>query len=167
MKLNANETMFLSITEVDEMKQRYLVCLAAPPHIVSDGLWHGSSQNTRTPIRSFLPLFELQVLLIFALTQICRLLLMPFKVPLFISQMMVSSVFCVHILYVYMYLCSSICLFTCMDAGWVNSAGSFCWGATGVVHEGAVSLWNSRHHHNSNIDGFCAFHLHKRCADGF
>ncbi|XP_014521686.1 cation/H(+) antiporter 15-like [Vigna radiata var. radiata] len=91
MALNASETMFLSITEVDERRQRYEVCLDAPPHIVSDGLWR-SPQNTRTPMRSFLPLFELQVLLIFVITQICRLILMPFKVPLFISQMMAGLI---------------------------------------------------------------------------
>lgn len=104
--LNANETMFLSITEVDERRQRYQVCLDAPPHIVSDGLWRSRSQNPRTPMRSFLPLFELQVLLIFALTQICRLILVPFKVPLFISQMMVCpclNKFC--ILRAYLYIC--------------------------------------------------------------
>ncbi|KHN44483.1 Cation/H(+) antiporter 3 [Glycine soja] len=60
MNLNPNGTMFLSITTVDEATHRYMVCLhATPPHIVSDGLW-GSGATNRKPVKSFLPLFELQ-----------------------------------------------------------------------------------------------------------
>ncbi|CAJ1848913.1 unnamed protein product [Sphenostylis stenocarpa] len=91
MNFYANETAFLSVTEVDERSRRYQVCYAAPPHIVSDGLWR-SKPNTRSPMKSFLPLFELQVLLIFVVTQICRLLLLPLKLPLFISQMMAGLI---------------------------------------------------------------------------
>jgi len=165
MAINASETMFLSITQVDERRQKYEVCLDAPPHIVSDGLWRSSPQNTRTPMRSFLPLFELQVLLIFAITQICRLILMPFKVPLFISQMMV----CLnqHLFFLQLIVCIHEMMNLFVYTGWANSASSFCGGTSGVVHEGAVSVWNSRHHHNNNVDRFCAFHFHKRCADGF
>jgi len=77
MNLNPNGTMFLSITTVDEATHRYMVCLhATPPHIVSDGLW-GSGATNRKPVKSFLPLFELQVLVIFVISQICRLLLKP------------------------------------------------------------------------------------------
>ncbi|TKY47832.1 Cation/H(+) antiporter 4 [Spatholobus suberectus] len=91
MNLNPNETMFRSITTLNETTSRYLVCIDAPPHIVSDGLW-GGGKNGRTPMKSFLPLFELQVLLIFAITQICRLLLKPLGLPIFISQMMAGLI---------------------------------------------------------------------------
>lgn len=88
MNLYSNETVFLSITKFNETS--YQVCYDAPPHTTSDGLW-GGQHNGRTPMKSIFPLFELQVLVIFAITQICRFLLKPLGLPLFISQMMVST----------------------------------------------------------------------------
>ncbi|XP_061369170.1 cation/H(+) antiporter 4-like [Gastrolobium bilobum] len=89
MNYNANETLFKTITKINETW--YNVCYDAPPHTVSDGLW-GGKENGRTPMKSFLPMFELQVLIIFALTQIFRLLLKPLVLPQFISQMMAGLI---------------------------------------------------------------------------
>jgi hypothetical protein len=86
MSINANETLFNSITRLNETG--YKVCYDAPPHIVSDGLW-GGQENGRTPMKSFLPVIELQLLIIFIITQICSFLLKPLRLPLFIPQMMV------------------------------------------------------------------------------
>ncbi|KAK7387621.1 hypothetical protein VNO78_28543 [Psophocarpus tetragonolobus] len=91
MNLNENESMFRTIRSVNESTQRYWVCIDASPHIVSDGLWSNGEAN-RNPMKSFLPLFELQVLLIFGVTQICGLLLTPFRLPPFISQMMAGLI---------------------------------------------------------------------------
>ncbi|KAK7359277.1 hypothetical protein VNO77_01230 [Canavalia gladiata] len=89
MNLRANESLFLSIEKINETT--YNVCSAAPPNIVSDGLW-GGQLNGRTPMKSSLPLFELQVLIIFALTQICHFFLKHFDFPQFISQMMAGLI---------------------------------------------------------------------------
>ncbi|XP_027337591.1 cation/H(+) antiporter 4-like [Abrus precatorius] len=87
--INTNETMYHSIKEVG--LNTYEVCYDAPPHIVSDGLW-AVGERRRSPMKSFLPMFELQVLIIFTITQICRVLLKPLGLPLFISQMMAGLI---------------------------------------------------------------------------
>ncbi|KAK7317153.1 hypothetical protein RJT34_01137 [Clitoria ternatea] len=89
MNLNSNETMFDSIKIIND--NNYMVCYKTPPNIVSDGLW-GGTENGRTPMKSFLPIFELQVLIIFVITQICRFFLKPLRLPLFISQMMAGII---------------------------------------------------------------------------
>ncbi|KAK7331460.1 hypothetical protein VNO77_25685 [Canavalia gladiata] len=91
MNLNPNETMFRSITVMNGSSSTYMVCYDVPPHIGSDGLW-GVGEHSRAPMKSFLPLFELQVLIIFGITQICRFLLMPMRFPLFISQMIAGLI---------------------------------------------------------------------------
>ncbi|KAG5155081.1 hypothetical protein JHK82_013050 [Glycine max] len=89
MNLSANETLFLSVDKIKFFT--YNVCTVAPPNIVSDGLW-GGQLNGRTPFKSSLPLFELQVLVIFAITQICQFLLQSFDFPQFIPQMIVGLI---------------------------------------------------------------------------
>lgn len=89
MNLSANETLFLSVDKIKFFT--YNVCTVAPPNIVSDGLW-GGQLNGRTPFKSSLPLFELQVLVIFSITQICQFLLKSFDFPQFIPQMIVSII---------------------------------------------------------------------------
>ncbi|WJX39389.1 hypothetical protein P8452_26936 [Trifolium repens] len=89
MSINSNYTLFHSVTRLNQTS--YEVCFDAPPHIVSDGLW-GGKENGRTPMRSFFPMFELQVLIIFILTQICSFLLKPLKLPQFIVQMIAGLI---------------------------------------------------------------------------
>ncbi|WJX33323.1 hypothetical protein P8452_21539 [Trifolium repens] len=89
MSINSNYTLFHSVTRLNQTS--YEVCFDAPPHIVSDGLW-GGKENGRTPMRSFFPMFELQLLIIFVLTQICSFLLKPLKLPQFIVQMIAGLI---------------------------------------------------------------------------
>ena len=88
MSINSNDSLFNEIKRLNE--SGYIICLEAPPHIVSDGLW-GGHDNGRRPMKSFLTLFELQLVIIFALTQICSFLLKPLRLPQFLSQMIVSK----------------------------------------------------------------------------
>jgi len=87
MSINSNDTVFYEIKRLNETV--YKICYEAPPHIVSDGLWSGH-ENGRRPMKSFLTLFQLQLVIIFALTQICSFLLKPLRLPKFLSQMIVS-----------------------------------------------------------------------------
>ncbi|CAJ2668218.1 unnamed protein product [Trifolium pratense] len=89
MSINSNYTLFHSVTRLNQSS--YEVCFEAPPHIVSDGLWGGKG-NGRTPMKSFFPLFELQTLIIFVLTQMCSYLLKPLKLPQFIVQMIAGLI---------------------------------------------------------------------------
>ncbi|CAI8597985.1 unnamed protein product [Vicia faba] len=89
MSINSNYTVFNRITRLNETG--YLVCFDAPPHTVSDGLW-SEKENGRTPMKSFLPLFELQVLIIFALTKSTTFVLKPLKLPEFILQMIAGLI---------------------------------------------------------------------------
>ncbi|KAF7802876.1 cation/H(+) antiporter 4-like [Senna tora] len=65
--MNANETLFSVINLVNKTENStvYNVCIDVPPHIVSDGIW-GSHTNSGSPMRSSYPVFELQVIVIFA-----------------------------------------------------------------------------------------------------
>ncbi|XP_045817285.1 cation/H(+) antiporter 4-like isoform X1 [Trifolium pratense] len=89
MSISSNYTLFHSVTRLNQTS--YQVCFDAPPHIVSDGLW-GGKENGRTPIKSFFPMFELQILIIFVLTQVCTILLKPLKLPQFIIQMIAGLI---------------------------------------------------------------------------
>ncbi|CAJ2677470.1 unnamed protein product [Trifolium pratense] len=95
LNLSANQTLFLSIsyfnTSLDSTTLTFNVCSAAPPNIVSDGLW-GGQKNGRVPMKSALPMFEMQVLVIFAITQIFDLFLKRLDFPEFIGQMMAGLI---------------------------------------------------------------------------
>ncbi|KAJ1426073.1 Sodium/solute symporter superfamily [Sesbania bispinosa] len=87
--INHNESLFLNVERINGTS--YQVCYAAPPNIVSDGLWAGELAR-RIPMKSSLPLFELQVLVIFAITQICNFFLKHLDFPQFISQMIAGLI---------------------------------------------------------------------------
>ncbi|AET00111.1 putative cation/H+ exchanger [Medicago truncatula] len=89
MSINSNYTLFNEIKRLNG--PIYKVCFEAPPHIVSDGLW-GGHDNGRRPMKSFLTLFELQLIIIFALTQICSFLLKPLRLPQFLPQMIAGLI---------------------------------------------------------------------------
>ncbi len=88
MSINSNDTLLYEIKRLNETI--YTVCIESPPPIVSDGLW-GDHVNGKGPMKSFLPMFELQLIIIFALTQICSFLLKPLRLPQFLPQMIVSK----------------------------------------------------------------------------
>jgi hypothetical protein len=94
--LQANQTLFLELAflnkSLDSTTLTFNVCSAAPPNIVSDGFW-GGQKNGRVPWRSSLPMFEMQVLVTFTITQIFNLFLRHLDFPEFIGQMMVSTIF--------------------------------------------------------------------------
>ncbi|XP_057432074.1 cation/H(+) antiporter 3-like [Lotus japonicus] len=89
MEFNADKTLLDLVTQFNETL--YQLCFAAPPKTVSDGIWSNQKKG-RTPMKSFFPVFELQVLVIFVITQICRTLIKPLRLPLFISQMMAGLI---------------------------------------------------------------------------
>ncbi|KAK7318952.1 hypothetical protein RJT34_03661 [Clitoria ternatea] len=84
---NATETIFTQVNLTNNFT--YNVCTWTPPIIVSDGIWGG---HARAPMKSSLPLFELQILLIFAVTQICHFFLKIFNFPPFVSQLMAGLI---------------------------------------------------------------------------
>ncbi|KAK7290944.1 hypothetical protein RIF29_05747 [Crotalaria pallida] len=84
MNLNFNETLYSSVTKFNDT--RNTVCFTAPVRTVSDGVWVGGV-NGRSPMKSFLPMFELQVLVIYVFSQICYFMFKPLALPLFVSQM--------------------------------------------------------------------------------
>ncbi|KAL2343356.1 hypothetical protein Fmac_004641 [Flemingia macrophylla] len=89
MNLNVNGSLLLSIERINF--EKYNVCTVAPPNIVSDGLW-GGQLNGRTPMKSSLPVFELQVLVIFAITQICDFFFKRLHLPRLIPQMIAGVI---------------------------------------------------------------------------
>lgn len=89
LNITANETLYFAIQGINHTA--FNVCSAAPPNIVSDGLW-GGQLNGRIPSKSSLPVFELQVIVIFAITQICNFLLKRLDFPEFIGQILVSTI---------------------------------------------------------------------------
>lgn len=64
------------------------VCIDMPPKVVSDGFWANHPQAAK-PMQSTLPLLELQILTIFAITQCFHLVLKRLGVPYFVSQILV------------------------------------------------------------------------------
>ncbi|CAJ2634315.1 unnamed protein product [Trifolium pratense] len=66
------------------------VCVDLPPKVVSDGIWADHDQGVE-PMKSTLPLLELQILTIFAITQCFHLVLKRLGVPYFVSQIMISN----------------------------------------------------------------------------
>lgn len=90
LNITANSSIFIILIPHNDTTLN--VCSAAPPNIVSDGIW-GGQENGRVPLKSALPMFELQVVIIFIITQICNFFLRRLDFPEFIGQMMVSTVF--------------------------------------------------------------------------
>ncbi|OIW00586.1 hypothetical protein TanjilG_14812 [Lupinus angustifolius] len=89
MNLNVNETLYTQISEVNATM--YKVCIAIPTPTTSDGIWGGQISG-RTPLKSFLPLFDLQVIVIYAVTFICQYFLKHLNFPVFISQMLAGLI---------------------------------------------------------------------------
>ncbi|CAL5190424.1 unnamed protein product [Lathyrus oleraceus] len=86
---------FISInTNSSDKDLRFLVvdvCMDMPPKIVSDGIWANRDDGVK-PMKATLPLLELQILTIFAITQCFHLVLKRLGVPYFVSQIMAGLV---------------------------------------------------------------------------
>ena len=82
--------LYVSVTQIDATA--FNVCSVAPPNIVSDGIWGGPGSR-RNPMKSALPVFEMQLLVIFTITQICNFFLKRLHFPAFIAPMIVSAFF--------------------------------------------------------------------------
>ncbi|KAK2377578.1 cation/H antiporter [Trifolium repens] len=81
-------------TTLSDKDLRFLVinvCVDLPPKVVSDGIWANHNQGVK-PMKSTLPLLELQILTIFAITQCFHLVLKRLGVPYFVSQIMAGLV---------------------------------------------------------------------------
>ncbi|XP_058734126.1 cation/H(+) antiporter 4-like [Vicia villosa] len=89
LNITANSSIFIILIPHNDTNIN--VCSAAPPNIVSDGIW-GGQDNGRVPLRSALPIFELQVVVIFIITQICNFFLRRLHFPEFIGQMMAGLI---------------------------------------------------------------------------
>ncbi|KAK7385886.1 hypothetical protein VNO78_31827 [Psophocarpus tetragonolobus] len=69
----------------------YNVTVDMPPKVVSDGMW-GNKAYGALPSTATLPLLELQILIIFTITQCFHLILKRLGFPYFVSQMMAGFV---------------------------------------------------------------------------
>ncbi|WJX59242.1 hypothetical protein P8452_44591 [Trifolium repens] len=81
-------------TTLSDKDLRFLVinvCADLPPKVVSDGIWANHDEGVK-PMKSTLPLLELQILTIFAITQCFHLVLKRLGVPYFVSQIMAGLV---------------------------------------------------------------------------
>ncbi|KEH25144.1 putative cation/H+ exchanger [Medicago truncatula] len=91
--MNSNITrepgLYVSVAQIDATT--FNVCSVAPPNIVSDGIW-GGPDSRRNPMKSALPVFEMQLLVIFTITQICNFFLKRLHFPAFIAPMLVGLI---------------------------------------------------------------------------
>ncbi|TKY57112.1 Cation/H(+) antiporter 4 [Spatholobus suberectus] len=92
-----NKTIFSTVmfdkvkSDPDRKFIYYNVTVDMPPKIVSDGIW-GNTTYGALPNRATIPLLELQIITIFAITQCFHLVLKRLGFPYFVSQMMAGFV---------------------------------------------------------------------------
>jgi len=90
--MEANQTLFSSVTLLHEVPElgfeAYNVCVHHPMKIISDGIWtqHGSA----LPTQYSYTMLELQIVIIFVVTQGFHFILSRLGVPYFVSQVMVG-----------------------------------------------------------------------------
>jgi len=108
-KMDANHTLFSSVTLLHEVPllgyQVYNVCVNHPMKIVSDGMWsHASS----IPSQSSYTILQLQIVIIFIVTQSFHFILKQLGIPYFVSQVMVGiyPLFYIYILITFILLVS-------------------------------------------------------------
>ncbi|KAI9075812.1 hypothetical protein K1719_014166 [Acacia pycnantha] len=89
--MNATIFQAYALLNASNHDETYEVCIRRPPFIVSDGFWSGQKSG-RTPMKSALPLFELQIMVIFAITHICHFFFKRLGLPLFFSQVMAGLI---------------------------------------------------------------------------
>ncbi|KAI4357621.1 hypothetical protein L6164_001558 [Bauhinia variegata] len=91
--MNPEYTLFDSVTPINTTNNTayYKVCLPIPPNVDSDGIW-GAHVLAASPMKSSFPVFELQVVIIFIVTQLCHFLFKRLGLPFFLSQMMAGLI---------------------------------------------------------------------------
>ncbi|KAJ1384120.1 Sodium/solute symporter superfamily [Sesbania bispinosa] len=89
--MDPNQTFFSSIQLMNytvppwDRIQFYNVCIDQPQKLISDGIW---ANNHAFPSKSTFTMLELQILVIFMITQSFHFLLKPMGFPYFVSQVM-------------------------------------------------------------------------------
>jgi len=93
------DTLFASINQINVSDHTAVcdVCLHTPPNIASDGIW-GRHTTEGSPLKSSMPVFLLQVILIYTITRILNFPLKKLGFPALFSQLMVSSLLIVYAL---------------------------------------------------------------------
>ncbi|KAK7401011.1 hypothetical protein VNO78_12321 [Psophocarpus tetragonolobus] len=88
--MNSNETIFSSATLLFEIplvrRQIYNVCISQPMKIISDGIW--TPNEGSKPLESAFTMLELQIVVIFAITQCFHFILKQLGIPYLVSQVM-------------------------------------------------------------------------------
>ncbi|XP_014524054.1 cation/H(+) antiporter 3-like [Vigna radiata var. radiata] len=87
------DTLFASINEINvsDHTAKCGVCLKTPPNIASDGLW-GKHSTEGSPLKSSMPIFLLQVVLIYTVTRTLNYPLKKLGFPAIFSQLMAGLI---------------------------------------------------------------------------
>ena len=92
-KMELNLTIFSSVTFMYEAPQQrhevYNVCINQPMKVVSDGIW--TQHSGAGPSQSAFTLLEMQIVIIFAVTQGFHFIFKRYSIPFFVSQTMVRT----------------------------------------------------------------------------
>ncbi|KAG2394632.1 Cation/H(+) antiporter 4 Protein [Vigna angularis] len=88
--MNFNQTIFSSATLLVSIplsrREIYNVCMDQPMKIISDGIWN--HPNGSSPAQSAYTMLQIQMVIIFAITQAFHFILKQFGFPYFVSQVM-------------------------------------------------------------------------------
>ncbi|KAL9315884.1 hypothetical protein ACSQ67_016885 [Phaseolus vulgaris] len=87
------DTLFASINQINVSDHTAVcdVCLHTPPNIASDGIW-GRHTTEGSPLKSSMPVFLLQVILIYTITRILNFPLKKLGFPALFSQLMAGLI---------------------------------------------------------------------------
>ncbi|KAK7260536.1 hypothetical protein RIF29_26663 [Crotalaria pallida] len=94
MSFNNNNTLYSDLkTTYNSTLNRtvYTALVTLPANISSDGIW-GAENSGRNPLKSYLPVFELQIIVIYVVTLICQFILKHFDFPVLVSQMLAGLI---------------------------------------------------------------------------
>lgn len=107
--MNFNQTIFSSATLLVSIplsrREIYNVCMDQPMKIISDGIWN--HPNGSSPTQSAYTMLQIQMVIIFAITQAFHFILKQFGFPYFVSQVMVCP-FSLLIIIVFLFFFQSI-----------------------------------------------------------
>ncbi|CAJ1964603.1 unnamed protein product [Sphenostylis stenocarpa] len=88
--MDSNQTLFSSVTLLQDLPsirhEIYNVCMNQPMKIVSDGIWNPHA--SAIPSQSAYTMLQLQMVIIFIVTQAIHFILKQFGIPPFVSQVM-------------------------------------------------------------------------------
>ncbi|KAI4305535.1 hypothetical protein L6164_028898 [Bauhinia variegata] len=91
--MNPNETFYEEIAQIGASPNStsYNVCMHFL-NINSDGIWGNYSGDKFSPLRSSLPVIEMQLIVIFVVTQLCHFILKHLGCPALVSQMLAGLI---------------------------------------------------------------------------